>query len=314
MACYNEWCRENATRIFRNNYFLARYTSIILRGRAASLLNRKNGQVLVLIYLHRGFYVLDSTASNYIYGRQPMTSSIAWQIHGCYALGSTQYYQMPLDAARNGCKDNTVGFDHRDPSHPIRNIIRHMYHLREQYPVLNDGWYLQQLSNQTRGIQYPGSGNTTTETGIWSVVRSEFAGSQSLANNQSVWLVYHNNNETTTYNFNCSDPNNLMLAAFEKGTIVKNLLYPYDELTLGSIPGANTGCLNVIEMKAWEFKAYVPKIQFVSAPPLITKFSPGHDVRLQSKVKAGAQETIDVEIQFSSAMDCDKVTTSVQIN
>jgi len=33
-------------------------------------------------------YLLDGQASNYIFGRQPMASSIAAQMHGCYTLGS----------------------------------------------------------------------------------------------------------------------------------------------------------------------------------------------------------------------------------
>jgi alpha-1,3-glucan synthase len=275
----------------------------------------------------QAFYVLDSTASNYIYGRQAMSPSMAWQVHGCYALGSTQYYQMPWDAARHGCTDDGVSLDHRDPSHPVRNIIKHMYHLRQEYPVLNDGWYLQQLSNQTHKIQYPGSGNTTTETGIWSVLRSEFQGAQSLANsggqgNQTIWLVYHNVNDTTTYTFNCSDPQTALLSAFSEGMTVKNLFYPHDELELKSStsnvgytgPGDHNGCVDSLTMKGYEFKAYVPKEMFVAPPPMITRFSPGHDARIKSQVPAGEQETVQIEIQFSTAMDCDAVTSSVQIN
>jgi alpha-1,3-glucan synthase len=243
-----------------------------------------------------------------------MTSSIAWQMHGCYALGSSQYYQMPLDAARNGCKDDTVSYDHRDPSHPVRNIVKHMHYLREQYPVLNDGWYLQQLSNQTHQVLLPGSSGKPTETGIWSVIRKEFIGSQTLANNQSVWLVYHNENTTISYTFDCTDPKKSFLSAFDKDTTAKNLFYPYDEVTLGSTSGVDTGCLNSITMKPYEFKAYVPKEKFVSAPPMITRFSPGHDARVKSKVAAGQQETIQVEIQFSSFMSCDSVTASIMIN
>lgn len=65
-------------------------------------------------------YVLDSTAANYIFGRPPMSSSLAWQDHGCYNLGSTQYHDFPLDAAKDGCNDDSVSLDHLDPSHPVR--------------------------------------------------------------------------------------------------------------------------------------------------------------------------------------------------
>lgn len=87
----------------------------------------------------QAFYVLDNTADNYIFGRQPISSSAAWQTHGCYKLGSVQYYQMPLDSALRGCEDERVSWDHRDPAHPVRNIIKSMYSMREAYPVLNDG-------------------------------------------------------------------------------------------------------------------------------------------------------------------------------
>jgi alpha-1,3-glucan synthase len=116
----------------------------------------------------QAFYVLDSTASNYLFGRQSMSPSRAWQIHGCYRLGSAQYFQFPLEAALTGCDDEWNSLDHRDPSHPVRNIIKAMYYMREQYPALNDGFFLQQLSNKTRPVQLPGSNGVPTETGIWS--------------------------------------------------------------------------------------------------------------------------------------------------
>ena len=74
------------------------------------------GIPLLLWGEEQAFYVLDNTASNYIFGRQAMSTATAWQTHGCYTLDSTQYYQMPWEAARTGCNDETVSYDHRDPS------------------------------------------------------------------------------------------------------------------------------------------------------------------------------------------------------
>jgi alpha-1,3-glucan synthase len=355
---------------------------------------RESASKWIRLTYYRAFYVLDSTASNYIYGRQPMTSAAAWQLHGCYALGSTQYYQMPLDAARNGCKDDGVGLDHRDASHPVHNIIKHMYFLRQQYPVLNDGWYLRQLANQTHPVQYPGSDGVTTETGIWSVLRDVFPDTQenittaasqynitttvtlynisttdprynisspglqynistlgfpynvsmlasqnnisttdsqynisrirtqnitsiNTRGDQGVWLVYHNENDTTTYNFNCAKSEDAMIAAFKSNTTVKNLFYPHDEITLEPATdqyGNAVGCTSNITMKAYEFKAYVPIDQFIAPPPLVTKFSPGHDVRVQSTVAAGSQESLEIEIHFSKEMNCDQITSSILFN
>jgi len=289
------------------------------------------GAPLLLWGEEQAFYVLDNTAENYLFGRQAMSTATAWHMHGCYHLNSSQYFNMPLEAARHGCEDETVTYDHRDPSHPVRNIIRHMFQLREQYPVLQDGFFLQQLSNQTDQIQYPGSGNVTTETGMWSVMRSSFAGLQDLsgsgAGDLPVWLLYSNANATTTYTFDCAnnatDLNiTALIAPYDSGTTVKNLFYPYDEQTLESsvralgINGSTNpnGCLSQLEMVAYDFRAYVPVDQWVGPRPMITKFVPGHDARIVSGADANGTESVAIEFQFSVEMDCDSVTNSIAFN
>ena len=267
-------------------------------------------------------YILENTAGNYLYGRAPMTSSLAWQIHGCYTIGDEKYANFPLDAALHGCQDDTVSLDHRDPSHPLRNVIKRMYELRTIYPVLNDGFILQRLSQDTHNVYLPGSLGTPTETGLYSVLRSR-ASTQDFTGqgqgNQSVWLVYGNENEAVTYTFDCSKSSDALLAPFDTGTTVKNLFYPYEEYTLvpstvhlgleGSTNAA--GCIASLEMDGYGFKAFVPVSKWVGSAPSITAFLPGHDFRIVSKVGADEAETIGIQIQFSASMDCDSVTTSI---
>jgi len=183
------------------------------------------------------FYVLDNQADNYVFGRGPMTSAQAWQLHGCYKLGSSKYVDFPLDRSLTGCEDDSVSLDHRDPSHPVRGLIKMMFEMRENYPTLNDGWYLQQLSNQTFDIYLPGSNGTATETGLWSVMRSRFADTQNFdgqgQGNTSVWLLYSNDNKTVEHQFNCSSKDAL-ISPFPMGTTVKNLFPPFEELTLAN--------------------------------------------------------------------------------
>lgn len=289
------------------------------------------GAPLLLWGEEQAFYVLDNTASNYIFGRQAMSSATAWYTHGCYHLNSTQFFKMPLNASRHGCKDITVSYDHRDPSHPVRNIIHHMNQLREQFPVLQDGFFLQQLSNQTEQIQYPGSGKVTTETGMWSVMRSGFPGVQDLgttgAGNLPIWLLYSNANSSTTYSFDCNDNatalnTTSLIAPYDAGTTVKNLFYPYDEHTLEDsvhqlgINGSTSanGCLRSLDMAAYDFRAYVPIDDWVGPQPMITKFNPGHDIRLRSTVNSTGTETVDIALEFSVEMDCDSVTNSILFN
>lgn len=121
---------------------------------------------------------------------------------------ASQYYHWHLDAALHGCHDEKVTYDHRDPTHPVRNVLKHMYQMRSEFPVLNDGWMVQRLSNPTRNIYMPGSNGTATETGLWSILRDRYGNLQDLGSdrdNQPVWLVYQNDNHTVEYKFDCSD-------------------------------------------------------------------------------------------------------------
>ncbi|PYH63384.1 alpha-1,3-glucan synthase [Aspergillus vadensis CBS 113365] len=268
------------------------------------------------------FYILDNQADNYIFGRGPMSSAQAWQLHGCYKLGASKYVNFPLDRALTGCGDDSVSLDHRDPSHPVRGLIKMMFEMRQNYPVLNDGWYLQQLSNHTFDIYLPGSNGTPTETGMWSVMRSRFTDLQNFdgqgQGNQSVWLVYSNDNKTVDHQFNCSGKDAL-ISPFPAGTTVKNLFYPFDEYTLinssvtlgfegSELPN---GCYPQLTMPAWGFKAFVPKAKFVKPSPYITSFSPGHDARFISQGNDG--ETIQIGFEFSQEMNCSQITDSLTV-
>ncbi|CAG7931725.1 unnamed protein product [Penicillium olsonii] len=268
------------------------------------------------------FYVLDNQADNYVFGRGPMSSAQAWQMHGCYKLGSSKYVDFPLERSLTGCEDDSVSLDHRDPSHPMRGLYKMMFEMRENYPVLNDGWYLQQLSNHTFDVYLPGSNGTPTETGMWSVMRSRFVGAQNFdgqgQGNQSVWLVYSNDNQTVEHEFNCSS-RDALVSPFPAGTTVKNLFPPFEEMTLTNTTmklgfegsDAFNGCHPNLTMPAWGFKAFVPKKKFVQPSPFITRFTPGHDARFVPEGTKG--ETIRIGFEFSQEMDCENITKSLTI-
>ena len=287
------------------------------------------GSPLVLWGEEQAFYALDNTAENYIFGRQSMSSAQAWQYHGCYTIGSAQYFQWPVDKATKACEDDWNSLDHRDASAPVRNILKSMFQMREKYPVLNDGLFLQQLSNHTRKEALAGSSGVTTEFGIWSVVRGRFPGLQDLSNegghgNQSVWLVYHNENQTTTFNFDCSNNDTALnttalIAPFDEGTTVKNLFHPFDEQTLATGPRSlglegstkRSGCLSKLTLPAWGFAAYVPKDEWEGPGPMITGFEPGHDARIVADFPADGKGSVKVALTFSMEMDCDGITKNM---
>lgn len=150
----------------------------------------------------------------------------------------------------------------------MRNIIKAQYQMRQNYPVLNDGMFLQSLSKQTRFVQMPGSSGVETELGMWSRYRGQFSSIQDLSleggqGNQSIWLVYSNENQTVNYQFDCSgNSSQALIAPFPQGTTVKNLFYPYEELTLSNsstvlgLEGSSdyNGCLSELEIPAWGHK------------------------------------------------------------
>ncbi|KAJ5297808.1 hypothetical protein PENANT_c012G02402 [Penicillium antarcticum] len=281
------------------------------------------GIPLLLWGEEQAFYVLDATASNYIYGRQAMSAATAWKTHGCFSLDSSQYYKWPIEQGRHGCEDDTVAYDHRDPSHPLYNIFKHMYQMRENYEVLNDGYTIQFLSKQTDDVLYPGSNDTVTETGMWSTLR-DASSVQNLTDTQSIWFVYQNLNSSKTWHFDCSSTDNqtALIAPFAAKTTVKNLFYPYDELTLETgakklgLNGSTefNGCLSSLKLERYEFRAYVPIDKHIKPRPMVTEFYPGHDVPMRSTVKANAEETVKVAFYYSEEMDCDSITENLSFN
>ncbi|KAF2724832.1 glycosyltransferase family 5 protein [Polychaeton citri CBS 116435] len=275
----------------------------------------------------QAMYVLDNTASNYIYGRQSMSSAQAWQMHGCYKVGDTNLNDAPFNSSYYGCQDDWNSLDHRDPSHPVYAVLKQMYQLRQRYPVLNDGWRVQQLSNQTFNYTLPGSFDVPTETGLFSVARYALDGvpNQNFTQghgNTPVWLLYTNfNGSDPVYEADCSS-DGATIAPYDTDTTVKNLFYPFDEYTLETstvkynIQGSDeyNGCLRSLNMTHYGWKAFVPKGEWQAPSPLITRFSPGHDARILSNTSSDEAMSLDLELRFSAEMDCDSVRNSINVS
>lgn len=288
------------------------------------------GIPMILYGEEQEFYVLENATPDYVYGRTPMASQRAWQLHGCYDLGEDLYTDMPFNASRYGCHDDSVSLDHRDPSHPMYNIIKRMFELRSQYPTLNDGFNLTTLSTRVFDVHLPGSGDIPSPHGLWSVFRGRNIQTQDFTSqghgNQPVWLLFHNENRTVDYDFDCrsqtsTSMNGAIISAFPSGTTVKNLFYPYDQYDLESSTfklGLEdskeiNGCISRMQMRPWEFKAFVPVSDWTKPRPVITQVLPRHDARLLSTVDYAETESIPIEIHFSEEMDCESVTNSLKL-
>jgi alpha-1,3-glucan synthase len=252
-----------------------------------------------------------------------MTSAIAWQRHGCYKLGSQQYFNMLLDKAVLGCQDDWNSLDHFDPTAESRRLFAQFYYMRTVYGALQDGFDLVQRGNWTYQIQRPGSNGTATEMGLWTVSRAAIATTQTLNGtyNDQVWLLYMNENSTTTYSYDCMEA--LWISSpYESGIVIQNLFAPYEQYTLtdsqssyynnGTAPWQ--GCLPNITMDPFGFKAFVPVNEWVPPPPQLTKFIPGHDARIQAEAGDANATTLDITLEFNVAMSCDGVTNALTFN
>lgn len=252
-----------------------------------------------------------------------MTSNLAWQRHGCYTLGSEQYFNFPLDRSLIGCYDDWNSLDHFDPTADARRTFAQFHHLRQVYGALQDGFNLVQRGNWTYLIEREGSNHTATEMGLWSVSRAGIAGVQSLGGQfqDQVWLLYTNENKTMDYDFPCKE--SLWISSpYESGTTVKNLFAPYESYTLeDSLTSFRNdsqapwqGCLSHLTMEPYAFKVLVPENIWTAPLPQLTKFVPGHDHRILVTKDQVNATTIDISLEFSLEMNCDSVQQSMSFN
>ena len=249
-----------------------------------------------------------------------MFSNKAWQRHGCYRLGSDQYFNMPLQKALLGCLDDWNSLDHFDPTADSRRMFAHFLYLRSVYSALQDGFNLVQRGNWTYFIQRPGSNGTATEMGLFSISRSEISGVQNLTGNvtDQVWMLFTNENTTKTWQFDCNS-SSWISSPYVSGTTVRNLVAPFENYTLAdSLSSFNNdgkapyqGCLSGVSMDPYSFKILVPATEWVAPRPALTKFLPGHDSRISSDTNA---TTLTISFEFNTVMSCTGVTQALSLN
>jgi len=252
-----------------------------------------------------------------------MASSRAWQRHGCYKLGSTQYYNMPFQKALLGCEDDWNSLDHFDPTSPPRRLMARFNQLRTFYPALQDGFGLREWGRKTYKYLLPGSNVTETEAGLWSVSRSALPPLQNFTGNLSdeIWIMYTNENKTVQYTFDCQGSDRLD-APYVSNTTVRNLFAPYETYDLQDTPNPffldnkapYRGCISSITLEPLSFKALVPVAKWVGPSPTLTKFLPGHDTRLLAEDGMANATTVDIAFQFNMEMSCEGITNGLALS
>lgn len=247
-----------------------------------------------------------------------MSANKAWQHHGCYHLGADALFDLPLLKSTIGCKDDWNSLDHFDPTADLRRLFKQFFDLRANYPVLNDGLSLVQLGNWTYLDYLPFSNGSATERGLWSIAKGGLSPLQNFTFNDTVWLLYTNENTTKSYSGDCTAASAIG-SPYQADTVVRNLLYPFESYTLGTSNQSffynglppYFGCIESITFQPYDFKALVPAANWIAPIPALTKFSPGHDARIEVTSNSSNPNSIDVQIEFSDLMDCNSVTQSM---
>ena len=258
-------------------------------------------------------YLHDSRSENYVFGRQPMSASIGWQAHGCYkGNASYQYFKMPFERIRNGCKDFNQSKDHFDTSSPHFTFVKHLYQLRKDYPVLQDGFSFESLSSNTWNVTVDAGSYITNQTtvGLWSNYRS-YLPEQDVAitaQMDKVWLLYSNVDKQTKWNSPDCSSSFAIRSPFPANSIVRNIFPPFESYQLSG--RASVSCITSLIMDPFMFKAFVLQSEWKEPKPMIVGFQPGHDSRL---VRTN-QMSIPLEIYFSQPMNCNSVTLSVELS
>ncbi|KIK57319.1 glycoside hydrolase family 13 protein [Collybiopsis luxurians FD-317 M1] len=222
-----------------------------------------------LVMRRAQFYTYDSTASNYLFG------------------------------ALIGCKDDWNVLDHFDPTPPTRRLLTQFNFLRSTYSALQDGFNVTELGNWTYFIERPGSGGVTAQMNLWSIPRSPILDVQTLngTHNDTVWLLMTNENAMRTWEFNCTGPERIS-SPYQARTVVRNLLWSYENYTLQEPLSPNLGCMKSIGMDDYGFKVLVPDSDWMEMPPAVTRFWPGHDARILVDESERDVGSVNVSLEF----------------
>lgn len=273
--------------------------------------------------------LLDNTAVNYIFGRQPMMSSIAWQNHGCYTLGSKQYLSnVSFVPASQACLDDASSLDSMNPASAARNFVKHLHYLRSQYRTLQDGFTVQVNGNYSAD-KVTFSNQQVWNRALWSVMRRPDISHQDFGSaeaNQTIWFIYSNKPYGRRFeDWDCmrathwQAPYPQLLSPFDSSVTLRNLFYPYEQLQLSPSrvsyyndrKAPYFGCLPSIEMDAFSMKAFVDTKYFKYPLPVVVMISPSHDQRFL--VARSGPTTIPFVLQFSTVMDCAQITSKLSI-
>ena len=208
--------------------------------------------------------------------------------------------------------------DHFDPTADLRRLFKQFFDIRANYRTINDGFAFVPPANWTHQYFLPFSNGSVTERDLWSVSRTGLPPLQNFTLNDTAWFLYTNENTTISYGGNCTSDNGVK-SPYQSDTVVRNLLYPFENYTLGASDqpfyydgkAPYFGCIESITLQPYDFKLFVLAENWIAPIPALSKFTPGHDARIKVDDNSSSPNSVDVQIEFLDLMDCDSVTQSI---
>ncbi|THH19634.1 hypothetical protein EUX98_g8731 [Antrodiella citrinella] len=204
----------------------------------------------------------------------------------------------------------------------MRCVFSHFNYLQTVYNALQDGINLVQRGNWTHFIQRPGSNETQTEMGLWSITCASIPNVQTLSGNHTnqMWMLFSNENSTTTWAFDCTSPD-WIPSPYPAPVTVRNLFSPYETYMLQDLLSSYNndskapffGRLPAVTLDLFDFKALVPETKLAPLPT-ITKFLHGHNARIQAESGDANATSLDITLEFNVPMDCASVTAAISFN
>ena len=139
---------------------------------------------------------------------------------------------------------------------------------------------------------------------MWSVSRGGLTQLQNFTYNDIVWFLYTNENSMLSYSSNCTTSSSTA-GPYRSYTIVRNLFYPFENYTLGAsdrpffFDGKDPyfGCIGSITLQPYDFKALAPADIWIPPAPALTKFTPGHDARIEATDDSSNPNSIDLVLR-----------------
>ena len=219
------------------------------------------GIPLLLYGDEQGFFLHDSRSENYIYGRQPMTSAYAWQMHGCYqGKAAYQFIDMPFsNVSRNGCHDDSQALDHFNQASQQYLFTQTLYAVHSLYPILRDAFRMDVMAR----IYLENS------VGLWSNHRTYYPAQGFDKAENEIWILYTNSSSALSITDGCNESGkNFINTPSAPSGQFRDLFPPFESLYTTLSSSGKHYCLDKIDLPMFGYRVLISAGNFKPILPV----------------------------------------------